>query len=110
MSQHPHWMIPENSRLGSSESGALWHSGGKKIQHRLLVDLVTNCGHMVAVWYRHCAAVGEGGRQRARRTGQYVLFAAHDQHRPLCPPKLLFGEDIAIAAHAGGECDAILAG
>src|SRR5580704_13609719 len=74
-----------------SEAKSLWpdrcvnlknaSSSGKKIQHRLLVELVADCRHVVAAGDCNRAAVGESRCERAGRTRDRVVFSAHDEHR-----------------------------
>src|SRR5215470_3827829 len=98
----------ERFRPFARKSTMLLHSGREEIQHRTLVDLVSDGGHMVAVRNRHRSTICESGCKRIGRTGENVLFAAHHQHRTFGVAKLLPGEHIAAAAHAGREREAIL--
>ena len=63
---------------------------------------------MIASGNRDGACIGNGGRKWIRRAARLILLAAHDKHRARRARQLRRAVGSSVAAHAGGECHAVL--
>src|ERR1700744_4780264 len=106
----------QSNGLDSSRAGAwavlcsaLMRSLCKEFENGLLIDLVAHRRHVIAAGHGYRAAMGESRRQRIGRPGQKIVFAAHHQNRILHTAEFALAEDVAAAAHAGGERKPVLA-
>src|SRR5581483_1384600 len=82
----------------------------QEIQHRLLVDLVADRGHVIALRDQRGPAIRERVRQRFGAAGLDVLLAGHDEHRRHAGRQLLPRVDRAVRTHAGCQRRKILSG